>query len=75
MINPITSQQVGKKRAEYIEKLREVRRGATKQARSGHPGRRAEAQRTLAEVPKMIRKVYIDDAYDAPKRRFSRGTR
>lgn len=45
----------------YVRKLRRVRNGATKALRSGNPAKRAEAARVLAEVPGMIRKVYIDN--------------
>lgn len=45
----------------YVRKLRRVRNGASKMSRSGHPGRRADAFRALAEVPAMIHKVYADN--------------
>lgn len=58
MNNPLTGDALSTAAVEHIEKLRQVRRGARKAARSGHPGKRAEAERVLAEVPKRIAEVY-----------------
>lgn len=61
MQNPLTGDDLPKRKAEHVEKLRQVRRGARKAARSGHPGKRAEALRVLAHVPAAIRQVYISE--------------
>lgn len=62
VVNPLTGRKMDKKPSELVTSAREVRRNAKKQARSGHPGRRAEAQRVLENVPGYIRNIYQMEA-------------
>jgi hypothetical protein len=65
VINPLTERKMSKDMSKLVLQSREARRGAKKAARSGHPGRRAEAQRVLQEIPKFIRTLYVQDARSA----------
>lgn len=58
VINPVNDEELPAQQAKSVLDLRKIRRGARNATRSGHPGRRAEAQKALADVPKMIEFVY-----------------
>lgn len=45
----------------YVRKLQRARSGARKAARSGHPGKRAEAVKAVDALNKMIKQVYINN--------------
>lgn len=62
MNNPYTGRELPKKAAEYVQRLRTVRRNAKAQTRSGNPAVRSQAERVLAEVPGMIAAVYANEA-------------
>lgn len=62
VVNPLTNEKMSKKASELVINAREVRSEARKRARSGHPGRRAEALRVLSNVPTYIKNVYGADA-------------
>lgn len=62
MENPYTGEDVSRRAAKHITDLRTVRRNARKAARSGHPGRRAEGRRVLAQIGRSINAVYRMDA-------------
>lgn len=42
----------------YVRKLKRAKAGASKAARSGHPGRRAEGQRDKKSISSMLLTVY-----------------
>jgi hypothetical protein len=65
VINPFSGNALTDNQSEFIHELRTVRRGARNARRSGHPGKRAEANRILNAVPGMIATVYRKDASGA----------
>jgi hypothetical protein len=59
VINPLTNNPLPEVKAEQVGKLRTIRSNARKDARSGHPGRRASGLRARAMAAFEIRKIYV----------------
>lgn len=45
-----------------VKKLRQARSAARKDARSGHPGRRAQGQRAIVLATALIARTYLEAA-------------
>lgn len=63
VINPMTQKPLSKDAAKLVLQSREARAGARKVARSGHPGRRAEALLALRNIPNFINQIYVQEAH------------
>ncbi len=68
VLNPLTGEPLSEYDAGFVTKCREARANARRAARSGHPGRRAEALRVVAQAPELIRAVFRKDAREAALR-------
>lgn len=53
-----TEQVLSPAAAEYVDQLREVRRGAKQAARSGNPAKRIPAQAVVAQCGELIAATY-----------------
>lgn len=63
MKNPLTKDKtLGPTAAQRVIELRKIRNNARRAARTGHPGRRAEALRAEATAAVLIRRAYVRDA-------------
>lgn len=61
-LNPLTDEPLSEEAAEYVEKLRTIRRNARKEARSGNPAKSGPARNVLYHTPRMIAAVYTKEA-------------
>ncbi len=68
VLNPLTGEPLSDYDAGFVAQCRLGRKNAAKAARSGHPGRRAEALRVVRQAPELIRAVYRKDAREAALR-------
>jgi hypothetical protein len=60
MHNPLTNRPVSNGNVRRnLEQLFEARANAKKPARSGHPGRRAEARRALSIIRVEVKRQYL----------------
>lgn len=62
MENPLTGKDMRPEAVEFIDKLKEARRGAKKAARSGNPAVSGPARKALVDIPGVLRATYMQEA-------------
>ena len=60
-LDPTGQRMLTHKETLEVRKMRRVRTAAKKDARSGHPGRRAEGQMVMAGAALNIRDIYVNN--------------
>lgn len=66
--NPLTEKPMNADEAEYVTKLKTIRRNAKKSLRSGNPAKRSPAQKVTAAVGPMLAQTYTQDAVKTYRR-------
>lgn len=62
IVNPVTDKPLPDDAAEYVTKVRAVRRQSRKDARSGNPAKSMPAIKATAAAPRLILAVYKQEA-------------